>query len=153
MIGEISSVVVSCPRTQGKVLRRLHESVARQPASIRRMLERLWELERTETAVSLINWTLLLWATPWSVCICTARLWRYPIVGGGARISMMPCAAQCHKDTCSFEIQITNAQPQPAESKKLIMHRHASVSLTAHRSACQGTLLSSDSDASGCPED
>jgi hypothetical protein len=68
-------------------------------------LQRLWELERAEAALSLITWTLLLWNTPWTRCICTARLWRYSPHRGKscALMSMLPCIAEGSPEGCSFE--------------------------------------------------
>ena len=105
ILGSASSLRVPCPRSEGRILRELYGAVAERPAKERLRLQRLWELERAEFAISLITWTLLLWRTPWAKCICTARLQRHPPDLGPARISMLPCAAENSNDGCSFEAQ------------------------------------------------
>jgi hypothetical protein len=85
----------------------LYESLAKQPEQHQRKLQRSWELERAEAALSLITWTLLLWNTPWTRCICTARLWRYAPRRGksSALMSMLPCIAEGSPEGCSYEAQ------------------------------------------------
>jgi hypothetical protein len=88
-------------------MRQLYETLARQPEQHQLKLRRSWELERAEAALSLITWTLLLWNTPWTRCICTARLWRYSPRRGKscALMSMLPCIAEGSPEGCSFESQ------------------------------------------------